>query len=76
MGRESENVIQFPKRQRLRQVSAERIAKVVEELSKRNLPCTVQLSTDGSALLLTDQGATKLTSGRKAVNPWDEVYDE
>ena len=61
-------------RQRYRQVSPERIAKVAEALHARGLPCAVKLTTDGSALLLTGEGAESLMPMEAdAVNEWDEV---
>ena len=60
-----------PGRRRLRQVSPERIAKVVAALGER---CRgVQLQTDGSAIILTADGPTPLTADEEGPNPWDEV---
>jgi hypothetical protein len=42
-------------------VSPERIAKVAGELSKRLVLHGVKLSTDGSAVLLTEDGLMRLT---------------
>ena len=57
-------------RKRHRQVSPQRIARVAEALGGR---CRgVQLQTDGSAIILTDERAIPL-SDAQAPNPWDEV---
>ncbi len=58
-------------RKRLRIVSPQRIARVAEALGGR---CRgVQLQTDGSAIILTVDGAVPLSAAEGGANPWDEV---
>lgn len=58
-------------RQRLRQVSPERIARVAAALGER---CKgVQLRTDGSAVILTDDTALPLPVAGDDASEWDDV---
>ncbi len=58
-------------RKRLRLVSPQRIARVAEAMGERVRG--VQLQTDGSAIILTVEGAVTLSAAQDGPNPWDEV---
>lgn len=61
-----------PKRQRLRQVSPERIAKVYAALAALTPGLTVHLRTDGSVEFRADRHAASIDADEP--NEWDEVF--
>lgn len=62
-------------RQRFRQVSPERIAKTVAAMQAKGIPCSVKLTVDGSALLLTGEQAEQLTPDQgEGPNEWDRRF--
>lgn len=58
-------------RQRLRQVSPERIARVCKALGDR--AAGVRLMTDGTAVILTGDGEAILPEAGEGANEWDDV---
>lgn len=62
------------RRQRLRTVSPERIAKVMEALKAKMGVGGVELRPDGSVVILTSAGPMPLSENQgKGGNEWDEV---
>ncbi len=57
-------------RQRLRQISPQRIARVAEALRARGLPVAIKLGTDGSVILTDSDGAAL------SLVPKDDAADE